>query len=93
MGKRRQTQGVAFSGDGHWLAATGTDGTVCLWNVGPEGPMDPPVTIRPSSGQATGVAFAGKGDWIATGSDKGAIQLWNLKSDDRIRMANSKLLP
>jgi WD40 repeat protein len=92
-GQTTQTQGVAFSGDGHWLAATGTDGTVCLWNVGPEGPMDPPVTIRPSSGQATGVAFAGKGDWIATGSDKGAIQLWNLKSDDRTRMANSKLLP
>lgn len=91
-GQTSPVQALAVSANNRWLATAGTDNTVRLWYIGPNGPTATPITIRTPSGLITGIAFAGKGDWLATGNDRGNVQLWNLQVDDLIRMANLRML-
>jgi WD40 repeat protein len=91
-GQASPVQALAVSADNRWLATAGTDNTVRLWYIGPNGPTATPITIRTPSGLITGIAFAGGGDWLATGNDRGNVQLWNLQVDDLIRMANLRML-
>lgn len=91
-GQMSPVQALAVSANNRWLATAGTDNTVRLWYIGPNGPTATPITIRTPHGLITGIAFAGKGDWLATGNDRGNVQLWNLQVDDLIRMANLRML-
>ena len=65
---------VVISPDGAWLASTGRDGTVRIW----ERPTwENTVTlIRHGSGQ---IVISPDGTWLATtgGSDRGAVQIWD----------------
>lgn len=91
-GQTSPVQALAVSANNRWLATAGTDNTVRLWYIGPNGPTATPITIRTPHGLITGIAFAGQGDWLATGNDRGNVQLWNLQVDDLIRMANLRML-
>jgi WD40 repeat protein len=68
---------MAFSPDGHTLAAGVTDGHVWLWNVAD--PADP-VLIADLTGPADhvySVAFSPSGDQLAAASYEGTVHLWD----------------
>ncbi|RMF66035.1 MAG: hypothetical protein D6742_10965, partial [Cyanobacteria bacterium J069] len=73
---------VAFSPDGHTLASSNDDGTVCLWQVelaGRRGGVAlTPQAPLPGSGQAVrAIAFSPDGRTLASGSDDGSLRLWD----------------
>ncbi len=70
---------VAFSPDGHTLAAGSADGTVWLWNV--TDPAHVTQLGRPLTGPGSivrSVAFSPDGHTLAAGSADGTIRLWNV---------------
>ena len=70
---------VAFSPDGHTLAAGSADGTIWLWNV--TDPAHATQIGRPLTGSTGGVAsvaFSPDGHTLAAGGDDGTIWLWNV---------------
>jgi WD40 repeat protein/DNA-binding SARP family transcriptional activator len=71
---------LAFSADGHLLAAAGNDG-IHLWNPATGAPVPAPPLKR--TGSVTTVLFSPRGDVLATAGDKGA-QLWNAISGAQI---------
>ncbi len=70
---------VAFSPDGHTLAAGSGDDTIWLWNV-----TDPAHATRIGqpltgpTGAVYSVAFSPDGHTLAAGSGDGTIRLWNV---------------
>ncbi len=72
-------ESLAFTSDGHTLAAAWSDDAVTLWNVSqpsdaiPDGP--PQITCFPASS----LAFTSDGHTLAVGyaDDKGTVELWN----------------
>ncbi len=70
---------VAFSPDGHTLAAGSDDGTIWLWNV--TDPAHPTQIGQPLAGPGDAVdsvAFSPDGHTLAAGSDDDTIWLWNV---------------
>ena len=65
---------VAFSPDGGYLAAAGTDGTARVWQL--EGKLER--TRKVFSGEVNGLAFSNDGRWIATGTD-GEARVWKVQ--------------
>jgi WD40 repeat protein len=77
---------VAFSPDGHLLAAGSNDHNVWLWNLtDPARParLGPPLTGP--MGVVYAVAFSPDGKTLAAGSRDGTIWLWNRDVDDAIQ--------
>ena len=69
---------VAFSPDGHLLAAAYADGYVRLWNpvTGQAAGSPVPVDTGPGGG-VNGVAFSPDGTLLATADTAGYVRLWN----------------
>ncbi len=77
---------VAFSPDGHTLAAGSDGGTVWLWDVADPAhptPLGQPVTVPASA--VNSVAFGPDGRTLAAGSEDGTVRVWNLDIDDAIQ--------
>ncbi|MFJ1600284.1 WD40 repeat domain-containing protein [Streptomyces sp. NPDC088261] len=66
---------LAFSPDGTTLAAAGTDGKVCLWDVGAR-KVRAVLTAAATEGGMS-VAFSPDGRTLATGSPEGTVRLWD----------------
>jgi hypothetical protein len=69
---------VAFSPDGHLLAAAYNDGYVRLWNpVTAQAVGSPLPADTGPGGSGYGMAFSPDGKLLATGETDGYVQLWN----------------
>jgi hypothetical protein len=68
---------VAFSPDGHWLAAGSADGTAALWNL--DHPSNAPVTLagHGKDDWIYSVAFSPDGHTLATASKDWDVRLWS----------------
>ena len=74
---------VAFSPDGHRLAAAGWDGQTCLWNLRSD---DPACAIL--SGHwfhVNQVAFSPDGRRLASASSDGTVRLWEVETGRAVR--------
>ncbi|MCO5184689.1 MAG: hypothetical protein M9965_12215 [Anaerolineae bacterium] len=71
---------VAFSPDGVWLASSGDDQTVRLWQV--TDPDAPPLVLRGHEFVVRSVAFSPDGVWLASGSDDHTVRLWQVADPD-----------
>lgn len=76
---RDSVRSVAFSPDGHTLAAAKADGTIRLWDVRTHGPGRP---LHLSD--AKSIAFNPDGRILAAGSNDGTIQLWDVRQRQRL---------
>ena len=68
---------VAFSPDGHTLAAGATDGTTWLWQVSHPGRAAPLAELTGPAHQVYSVAFSPSGRTLAAGSADGTVRLWD----------------
>jgi WD40 repeat protein len=66
---------VAFSPDGHTLAAASDDHTVRLWDTSTGQPLN---ALPEHTDQAVAVTFSPDGNTLATGSQDGTVRLWNV---------------
>ncbi|HKS49847.1 MAG TPA: WD40 repeat domain-containing protein [Amycolatopsis sp.] len=79
-----EVDSVAFSPDGHTLAASCADGVTRLWNIAD--PTQPIVLGEPLTGHtdyAFSVAFSPDGRTLAVGSRDQSVQLWNVADPTR----------
>ncbi len=68
---------LAFSPDGHTLAAGNEDGTVVLWNVGQERAA---AVLAGHRDAVTCIAFSPDGHTLASGGRDRAIRLWDVEA-------------
>jgi WD40 repeat protein len=78
---------VAFSPDGHTLAAGVTDGTVWLWHVSQPARPRLLATLTGPAAQVFSVAFSPGGTTLAAGSLDGTVRLW----DTQVRAAATEV--
>ncbi|MGH3822282.1 MAG: TIR domain-containing protein, partial [Pseudonocardiaceae bacterium] len=74
---------VAFSRDGHTVAAGGSDGRVALWDLAD--PARPRRSLAGQVGSVSSVAFSGDGRTLAAGGSDGRVALWDLADPARSR--------
>jgi len=76
---------VAFSPDGHILAAAGNDGVILLWNVtNPSSPQ--PLATQNVGSTIYSLAFSSDGRTLAAGQFNGKVTLWNVTEPARLRL-------
>ncbi|WP_157488693.1 serine/threonine-protein kinase [Pseudofrankia sp. DC12] len=79
VGPTDKVQSVAFSADGHTLAAASTDHRIYLWDV--TRPAAPTLLGQPLTGPGdwvSSVAFSPDGHTLAAGSDDRKVYLWDV---------------
>jgi WD40 repeat protein len=71
---------IAFSPDGHWLAATyfGHSDVAWFWDLTDAASSAVPIVMGGHQNAITALAFSPGGRWFATGSWQGTIRVWEL---------------
>ncbi|MFG3548895.1 NB-ARC domain-containing protein [Streptomyces sp. NPDC047725] len=77
--------GVAAGVNGAWIATTGNDKTVRIWDPA-EGTLLR--TLSGHTGWVTAVAVSPDGAWIATASDDGTVRIWDPVTGSLLRVLN-----
>jgi eukaryotic-like serine/threonine-protein kinase len=73
---------VAFSPDGHWLAAGGWDGKVRRWNMVAESPALR--SLEGHSGEVHQVVFSPDGGTLASVGADGTLRLWEVETGQQL---------
>jgi WD40 repeat protein len=76
-GHTNRVSGVAIAPDGTWLATTGYDGTVRIWDA-VSGVQR--AQLDGHTSPVAGVAIAPDGTWLASTSDDGTVRIWDAVS-------------
>ena len=84
---------IAFSPDGHLLAATAGRNRVAVWNVTNPARATRIADFAGSSGFIEAVAFAPRSDLLADVSTRGTVTLFRLSGTTRPAVATMKTLP
>jgi WD40 repeat protein len=71
---------VAFSPDGHWVAAASWDLTTQLLDL--TKPNAKPIVLRGHTAKTLSVAFSPNSQWLATGNEDTTARLWSLTATD-----------
>jgi WD40 repeat protein len=79
-GHDKPVSSVAYSPDGHMVAAGSQDGTIILWDPATALPLSAS-PLRNGGDPVTAIAFSPVGKALASGSDRGDVFLWNLGAD------------
>jgi serine/threonine protein kinase/WD40 repeat protein len=82
LGHSRWVYGVAFSGDGRFLATAGDDGRLILWEASGGGMVR---EIETSLGGMASVAFSPNNLLLAAGSWNGVVGLWQIEDGQLLR--------
>ncbi len=82
LGHSRWVYGVAFSGDGRFLATAGDDGRLILWEASGGAVVR---EIETSLGGMASVAFSPNNLLLAAGSWNGAVGLWQIEDGQLLR--------
>jgi WD40 repeat protein/serine/threonine protein kinase len=75
-----EVYGVAFSRDGEWIASTGRDGKVKIWNSRTGHVVQ---EFQAHEGAACGVAFHPDGGHLASAGADRVVRVWDLQATDR----------
>ena len=87
-GHTQPVTGLAWSSDGNWLATTGKDNQIRIWNV--TAPETPPVVLAKHTGDVLApnlVEVRGK-SWLLTPSGDGTARLWNFPKGDPVTFSS-----
>jgi WD40 repeat protein len=82
---RDDVQSLAFSPDGHWLAAGGKSGDIQLWRWDKEKTNPMPIVFTGHKTPVDSVSFTSKGLMSAAGDDD--VHLWEVRTDKLIQLA------
>lgn len=74
---------LGFSPDGRWLAGSGTDHTIRLWDVATGAQLR---TFEAHTGSVNAIAFTRDGQWLTSSSDDGSIRFWNASTGDPVAL-------
>lgn len=77
-----QITDMAVSADDRWIAATGDEGVVKLFDRYSEAP---PLSLLRHRNRVNGVAFSPVQDWLVTGCNDGRIIVWSTKDGSMLR--------
>jgi WD40 repeat protein len=83
-GHQNRIVDVEISVDNQWLATSGWDTYINLWNIGQEN-FSSPTVIDMHDDAINAIEFSEDGHWLATASDDKRVILWDLKQrEDQI---------
>jgi WD40 repeat protein len=65
---------AVFSRDGKWLATSGNDGTIKLWEMPA---LKEKSALKRHEGRVGALAFSSDGKWLASAGDDGVVVVWD----------------
>jgi WD40 repeat protein len=78
-GHSNEIYGVAVTPDGRWLASTGADGRLLVWDRRREGP--PVLRLEGHRGYVYSASFDASGGTLATAGQDGTLRLWDVSPE------------
>ncbi len=84
-GHRSWVSELIFDPEGHWLASSSADQTICLWNITDLAHVPPPRALRGHKLEVWRLALLPDGKTLVSGSKDGEVCVWSTVEDRRKR--------